>query len=156
TSLFWISDNGTGKTTIYAVTYDALGVHVEKQGLFVNIPGEGNPTGQLFNGTGAFNGDIFIFVSEDGTISGWTLALGTSPGTSAEILATRATAVYKGVTLAATANGSALLAANFSEGTIDMYDANLTLVHQFSDPNAPVGYAPFNIQSIVDKESLLE
>src|SRR5437773_11693179 len=51
TSPFWISDNGTGKTTLYAITYDALGVvQVAKQGLFVNIPGEGNPTGQLFNG----------------------------------------------------------------------------------------------------------
>ena len=150
TSPFWISDNGTGKSTLYAVTYDALGVvQVAKQGLFVNIPGEGNPTGQLFNGTGAFNGDIFIFVSEDGTISGWRPALGTSPGTSAEILLTRPTAVYKGVTLAMTADGPVLLAANFSEGTIDRYDASLNLV-QFSDPNAPAGYAPFNVQSVAD------
>src|SRR5438876_7888343 len=35
TSPLWISDNGTGKATIYAVTYDALGVvQVAKQGLF--------------------------------------------------------------------------------------------------------------------------
>jgi len=124
-----VGPNGTGKSTLYAVTYDALGVvQVAKQGLFVSIPGEGNPTGQLFNGTDAFNGDIFIFVSEDGTISGWRPALGTSPGTSAEILITRPTAVYKGVTLAMTADGPVLLAANFSEGTIDRYDASLNLV----------------------------
>src|SRR5438477_2229729 len=72
TSPFWISDNGTGKATLYAVTNDAQGiVHVAKQGLEVNIPGEGNPTGQLFDGAGHFRGDIFIFASEDGTISGW-------------------------------------------------------------------------------------
>ena len=53
TSPFWISDNGTGKSTLYAVTYDAMGmVQVAKQGLFVTIPGEGNPTGQVFNGSG--------------------------------------------------------------------------------------------------------
>ena len=53
TSPFWISDNGSGLSTLYAVTYDTNGVvQVAKQGLEVGIPGEGNPTGQLFNGTG--------------------------------------------------------------------------------------------------------
>src|SRR6478752_1730461 len=42
TSPFWISDNGTGKSTLYAVTNGV----VTKLGLTVNIPGEGNPTGQ--------------------------------------------------------------------------------------------------------------
>src|SRR5439155_12309067 len=89
TSPFWISDNGTGLATLYAVTNDAMGkVHVAKQSLEVTIPGAGNPTGQLFNNAGGFNGDIFIFGSEDGTISGWRPAL----GTSAETLVTRATA----------------------------------------------------------------
>src|SRR5438477_1039299 len=65
TSPFWVSDNGTGLATLYAVTNDALGmVHVVKQPLEVVIPGEGNPTGQLFDGKGSFNGDIFIFASE--------------------------------------------------------------------------------------------
>src|SRR6266699_402468 len=95
TSPFWVSDNGTGKATLYAVTNDASGnVHVDKQGLIVNIPGEGNPTGQLFNGTGKFHNDIFIFASEDGTISGWRGAL----GTNAETLVTRPNAVYKAIT----------------------------------------------------------
>jgi uncharacterized protein (TIGR03118 family) len=98
----------------------------------------------LFNNTPGFNGDLFIFVSEDGTISGWRNAL----GTAAETLATRPGAVYKGVTLATTANGPVLLAANFSEGTIDAYGTNLALLGQFSDPHAPAGYAPFNVQSI--------
>jgi uncharacterized protein (TIGR03118 family) len=145
TSPFWISDNGTGKSTLYTVTNDASGmVHVIKQGLEVTIPGEGNPTGQVFNNHGGFHGDIFLFVSEDGTVSGWRQAL----GTTAEVLATRATAVYKGVTLANSAQGPTLLAANFHEATIDAYDTNAVLVGQFSDPRAPAGYAPFNVQSI--------
>ncbi|PYI81136.1 MAG: TIGR03118 family protein, partial [Verrucomicrobia bacterium] len=144
TSPFWISDNGTGKATIYAVTNDALGAtHVAKQSLEVTIPGEGNPTGQVFNNLGGFNGDIFIFASEDGTISGWRPSL----GTNAEALVTRLTAVYKGITVATTANGPVLLAANFSEGTLDAYGTNRTLI-QFTDPHAPAGYAPFNVQSI--------
>ena len=96
TSPLWISDNGSGQSTVYAVTYDAKGtVQVVKQSVHPSIPGEGNPTGQLFNGTGAFHTNVFIFASEDGTISGWRNAL----GASAELLVTRSTAVYKGITL---------------------------------------------------------
>ena len=144
TSPFWVSANGTGLSVLYAVTNDALGVaHVAKQSLEVTIPGEGTPTGQVFNNTGAFNGDVFIFASEDGVISGWRGAL----GTAAEILVHRSDAVYKGITLATTSSGPVLLAANFAEGTVDAYDTNLTLV-QYSDPDAPAGYAPFNVQSL--------
>jgi uncharacterized protein (TIGR03118 family) len=145
TSPFWVSDNGTGLSTLYAVTNDASGaVHVDKQTLQVRIPGEGNPTGMLFNNAGGFNGDVFIWVSEDGTLSGWRPPL----GTNAEVLATREGAVYKGVTLAQGAGSPVLLAANFSEGTVDMYATNTTLIDQFSDPNVPEGYAPFNVQEI--------
>src|SRR5258708_27580912 len=41
-----------------------------------------------------------------------------------------------------------LLAANFAEATVDAYDGSLNLLGQFSDPHAPAGYAPFNVQSI--------
>ena len=143
TSPFWISDNGSGLSTLYAVTYNTNGtVKVVKQGLQVGIPGEGNPTGQLFNSTGGFHGDIFIFAGEDGTISGWRGAL----STTAELLVTRANAVYKGITLITTAKGPMLLAANFREGTLDAYGTNLTLLAQYADPKAPKGYAPFNVQ----------
>lgn len=145
TSPFWISDNGTGKATLYSVTNDTLGVaHVSKVGLEVTIPGEGNPTGQVFNDRGGFNGDIFLFASEDGTISGWRNAL----GTAAEVLTNRAGAVYKGIALANSPSGALLLAANFAEGTLDAYGTNSTLVRQFSDPLTPTGYAPFNVQSV--------
>src|ERR1041385_3829808 len=110
-SPFWISDNGTGKATLYSVTNDSLGApHVSKVALEVNIPGEGNPTGQTFNNLGGFNGDVFIFASEDGTISGWRNSL----GTNAEVLAIRSTAVYKGLALTGASNAPVLLAANFS------------------------------------------
>ena len=145
TSPFWVSANGTGKALLYVVTNDSSGTtHVVKQGLEVTIPGEGNPTGQIFNNTSGFHGDIFIFVSEDGTISGWRGAL----GTTAEVLTTRPGAVYKGVALASSGIGPVLLAANFSEGTVDVYDTNVTLVAQFTDPHAPHNYAPFNVQLI--------
>jgi uncharacterized protein (TIGR03118 family) len=130
---------------LYAVTNDASGLpQVTRLGLVVSIPGEGNATGQVFNNTTNLHADPFIFVSEDGTISGWRNAL----GTSAEVLASRPTAVYKGVTLVAAPGGPVLLAANFSEGTVDAYDGGLNLIGQLSDSHAPAGYAPFNVQSI--------
>jgi uncharacterized protein (TIGR03118 family) len=41
-----------------------------------------------------------------------------------------------------------LLAANFSEGTVDVYDGEANLIDQLADPDTPAGYAPFNVQSI--------
>jgi uncharacterized protein (TIGR03118 family) len=145
TSPFWISDNGAGLSTLCSVTYDTNGaVQVAKVPLEVTIPGEGSATGQLFNGTGAFHTNRFIFASEDGVISGWRPAL----GTAAEVLVTRPTAVYKGITLTSSNGEPILLAANFAEGTLDAYGASLTLLAQFADPTAPAGYAPFNVQSL--------
>ena len=153
---FWVSDNGTGVTTLYAVTNDASGApHASivpasaignggAGAAVVSIPGEGNVSGQVANNTAGFNGDIFLFVSEDGTISGWRPGL----GTAAEILASRPTAVYKGVTLATVGTNTVLLAANFREGTVDAYDANSQLIGQFADSTTPAGYAPFNVQNL--------
>jgi uncharacterized protein (TIGR03118 family) len=144
TSPFWISDNGSGLSTLYSVTVDTNGSsQVSKIGLAVAIPGEGVPTGQLFNNTGEFNGDVFIFAGEDGTISGWRGAL----GTTAELLVSRTNAVYKGITLVANTGTPQLLLANFREGSVDVYDTNLNLT-QYWDPKAPAGYAPFNVQNI--------
>ena len=145
TGPFWISDNGAGKATLYAVTNDDSGLpHVTRNARVVTIPGNGSVTGQFNNNTTGFNGDAFVFASEDGTISGWRPAL----GNAAEVLATRNTAVYKGITLATNATGPVLLAANFSEGTIDEYDSSLQLVGQFTDGYAPAGFAPFNVQNV--------
>ena len=132
---FWVSDNGTGLATLYAVTNDASGMtHVDKQALHVTIPGDGTPTGQVFNNVGGFHGDLFLFVSEDGTISGWRGALGTTAET---LLPGNATNVYKGVTLAMTSTGPVLLAANFRQGTVDEFDTNAVLIGQFRDMKAP-------------------
>jgi uncharacterized protein (TIGR03118 family) len=115
----------------------------------VAIPGAGNVTGQVFaNVAGNFNGNAFLFVSEDGTISGWRGAL----GTTAETLVIASTVdVYKGSSLA-TINGNAYLyAANFYAGTIDIFKGNVgapNLTGNFVDPNLPAGYAPFNIANI--------
>ncbi|HEX4262930.1 MAG TPA: TIGR03118 family protein [Verrucomicrobiae bacterium] len=144
---FWVSDNGTGLSTLYQVTNNAAGApQVSKVALEVTIPGDGTPTGQAFNGSAAFNGDVFLFVSEDGTVSGWRPALGTAAET---LVPGSSNTVYKGMTLVTTSNnGPVLLASNFKQGTVDMYGTNAALLGQFSDVNTPGGYAPFGIQAI--------
>src|SRR5262249_8994313 len=109
------------------------------------IPGDGSVTGQIFNDVGGFNGDAFLFVNEDGTISGWRLSLGTNAETLVPGITNN---VYKGVALSHDANGPVLLASNFRQGSVDVYNTNSTLIGQFHDPAAPADYAPFGIQSI--------
>jgi uncharacterized protein (TIGR03118 family) len=157
-SPFWVSDNGTGVSTLYSVnpsTNVTTKVNIGSPpgpsgGVVIPPPGSGTPTGQVFNsaGAGAFDGNTFLFVSEDGTISGWKSAL----GTSAETLQTGLTNnVYKGGALDTTGGHSYLLSANFRNGSIDVLKGDSgapSLGGNFTDPNTPAGYAPFNIQTI--------
>lgn len=137
-SPFWVSDNGTGKTTLYNTSGTKLG-------LVVSMPaGSPNITGQVFNGTAAFNADNFIFATENGTINGWRGAL----GTTAETLFTVAGAEYKG--LAISTAKDTLYAANFATGAIDVFNSS-GRTGSFTDPNAPAGYAPFNVENIQGK-----
>ena len=148
TSPIWVSANGTGLANLYAVN-PATQV-TTKQGLTVTIPGDGTVTGQVFNSNSAaaFGGDLFLFVSEDGTISGWRGAL----GTAAETLQVGSTAnVYKGVAFGTSGGNSYLYAANFRTGAIDVEKGNTAapaLTGTFTDPNLPSGFAPFNVQNL--------
>ena len=149
TSPFWLGDNGTGVSTLYSV--NPVTNVTAKAGLVVTIPGDGSVTGTVFNsgaGAGAFNADNFLFVSEDGTISGWRGALGTNAQT---LQIGNADNVYKGAAFATIAGHSYLYAANFRAGTIDVVKgdgAAPSLAGAFVDPGLPAGYAPFDIKVI--------
>jgi uncharacterized protein (TIGR03118 family) len=147
TSPFWVGDNGSGLSTLYTVN-PTTGV-TTKSATVVSIPGDGTVTGVSFNSAtaaGAFNADNFLFVSEDGTVSGWRGAL----GTNAEVLFAGTTAnVYKGDAFATVAGHSYLYAANFRTGAINIFKgdgAAPSLTGNFVDPNIPAGYAPFDIK----------
>ena len=149
-SPFWVSSNGAGLAVLYNV--DPTTNITSKLGLEVTIPGAGNVTGQAFNGTAAaFNADVFLFVSEDGTISGWRGAL----GTAAETLQLASAAnVYKGTTQVMVGGHAYLLSANFRAGTIDVLKGDAAapeLAGKFTDPNLPSGFAPFNVQVLGGK-----
>lgn len=156
-SPWWVSDNGPGLTTLY----NGAGA---PQPLVVTIPaadhGGGTPTGQVFNGTSDFqltpgNPAVFIFVTEDGTVSGWNPNVN---GTVAQIkVNTHSASVFKGVALATagTASGATanyLYVADFRKGHVAVYDTNFHRAHlgddAFEDEAIPSGFAPFNIQNI--------
>ena len=142
TSPWWVSDNGTGKSTLYNGNTGA------KVALTVNVPGA--PTGIVFNGGSGFvipsHGTArFLFASEDGTISGW------SSGTNAFVVVDNSAsgAVYKGLAIAHAIAGDFLYAANFHAGTVDVFDSNFHPVPGgFLDPTIPSRYAPFGIQNL--------
>jgi uncharacterized protein (TIGR03118 family) len=146
---FWISDNGTGLSTLYSVPPSGP-PSVSKVPLTVTIPPTAGgttsaPTGQVFNGGVGFGGAVFLFDSEDGVISGWK-----GPGGTDTVVGVDegSAAVYKGLAISDPGTSSAVLyATNFRAATIEAYDpsfAPANLVGNFTDPNLPKGYAPFN------------
>ena len=159
----WVSDNGTGVSTLYHQDGTAVS-------LVVTIPTAarnrdvGNPTGQVFNGTPFFqvtkNGNsapaFFIFVSEDGSISGWNPTL---DQTHAIIAVDNGTnngvnhAVYKSATLGVANSHNFLYVSNFHTGQVETYDESFHQVspNGFVDPNLPAGYAPFGIRNFNDE-----
>ena len=144
TSPFWVSDNGAGVSTLY----NSTGV---KQGLVVSIPSPGTVTGQVNNIGGANDFKVgglksnFIFATEAGTIAA------RATGTAATTVATTPGAVYKGLAIGNNGSGFFLYAANFSNGTVDVFNNGFTKVSlsgSFIDPGIPAGYAPFNVQTL--------
>jgi uncharacterized protein (TIGR03118 family) len=144
----WVSAADKSRSMIYGI--DPVTNVPTKFGLEVSI--SGNPTGQVFNGNAAaFNADAFIFASEDGSISGWRGAL----GTTAEVLQSASPDnAYKGLASAEVGGHTYLYAADFHGGQIDIVKGDAgapDLAGHFVDPNLPAGYAPFNVQTIGDK-----
>ncbi len=173
TTPWWVSDNGTGKSTLYNGQGQAFPL---ASPLVVTIPPPANspagttaaPTGNVFNGTSGFvvstasgsGPSRFIFATEDGTISGWNPS---ADPTHAILVVDRSTvsqggfvgAVYKGLAIASTASGTFIYTTNFRFGTVEMFDSSFNLVKSFTDsklantcPLPNQCYAPFGIQNI--------
>src|SRR5713101_4762802 len=157
-SPFWVSDNGTGVSTLYDGTGQPF--LVSGSPLVVTIP-DSTPTGQVFNGTSDFalasdHASLFIFATENGTISGWNPFVPAFLSTAAirKVDNSATGAVYKGLAIGSIGTDNFLYAANFSAGTIDVFDKNFapaSLAGSFSDPRIPTGFAPFNIQNLEGK-----
>ena len=137
-SPWWISDNGTGLSTLF----NGTGV---KNSLIVTIPKvdpnnktfpAGTPTGTIFNSAptdfvlpGGF-ASSFLFATLDGAIVGWNPNVGIAPGAAAPsvnaVIAVKTTdgSSYTGLTSALVDGNRYLYAANFNNGRVDVYDSN--------------------------------
>ncbi|MDA0167448.1 TIGR03118 family protein, partial [Solirubrobacter ginsenosidimutans] len=114
TSPWWVSDNGSDRSTLY----NPAGTPLR---LVVSVPGA--PTGTVFNATpgsflvGASNAS-FIFSTEAGTILGWN----GGPAATVEADRSPAGAVYKGLAIAPTPAGPRIYATDFHNGAVDVFD----------------------------------
>jgi uncharacterized protein (TIGR03118 family) len=146
---FWVSDEGTGWSTLY----DGMG---DPQGLQVVVPAfngssGGSPSGIVYNGSQEFNvegwASIFLFATLDGTISGWAPQ---SNPTQAIVAVNNwsSGAVYTGLAITNYSSGNFLFAADTANNKVDIYDANFNFVTSFTDSTVPVNFTPFGIQDI--------
>jgi uncharacterized protein (TIGR03118 family) len=162
TSPFWVSNQGSGTTTLYAVTgsTSVTKTVINPPSGFVAIPttasGPQGPTGQVSNtNTSSFlvgnggNGASahFIFGSKNGTISAW------DTGTTSFIQATTTGASYTG--LAINQAQTQLYAANdLGTGSVNVFNGSFAPVSlgagAFATPAAisASGLVPFNVQDI--------
>ena len=164
---WWVNNEGTGTSTLYS----GAGAIVP---LVVTVPnakgvtGPSSPTGIIFNGSSDFNitgGNnmtnpaAFIFATKNGTISGWgppaTPVMKGTPSTSTAINAvdeSKNGALFTGLTWIELEGNHFLLAANFSQNQIEMFNANFKPVplsrDQFEDDALPGGFAPYNVQAV--------
>jgi len=140
----WVSDNGTDKSTFYdrgtgtkefpvvAIPLGApTGIAAVPNGIDFNLT-ENNNTGR----------SIFLFDTESGAIEGWVPSVdannaiigynGSSQGS-----------VYKGLALD-TVNKH-LLAADFANNQVQIFDTTFTPIGSFTDNALPKRFAPFNV-----------
>jgi uncharacterized protein (TIGR03118 family) len=142
TTPWWVSDNGTDKSTLYNGAGATLGLVVDVAG---------GPTGTVFNpGTGFAVGGAparFLFATEGGQILGWQSGLGTVAGLGAD--RTKHGSVYKGLTFATAFGEDFIYATDFHNGRVDVFDSSWTLQRwTLRDRRLPRGYAPFGIQAL--------
>lgn len=182
---FWISNTNTGTTTTHVGDVHTPGgfvpLHQDALRVVRIAVGAGErlgrptsetpqPTGQVYNystsdfvvsGEGITAASKFIFVTAEGTISGWTEA--TDPGTG--VLRRQTVSVIKvdqsqefdderlrftGCAVTDFASGNRLYAANWTAERVEVYDhlwQPVTLpVDRFRYPDQPEGYRPWNVQ----------
>lgn len=154
----WVSNNHTGTSTLYSTGPFA------KVPLDVTIPGigdaKGTPTGTVFTNFGgsgfqvSANGvsghSLFLFDSEDGTISGWSPSVSR---TQAFIAVNHSASgdSFKGLALNNADTGQQLFAADFANNRVEMFNEQFQQTHTFTDTSLPSGYAPFNVQALDGK-----
>jgi uncharacterized protein (TIGR03118 family) len=158
TSPWWISDNDTGWSTLYAAngTQESLRVLIPTAGNGPSSPtggnGPGTPTGIVFNGSSTdflVQGESspFIFATLDGTISAW--APGVNKNQSMIMVDNSASgASYTGLAITSNPSGNFLYAADNANNKVDVFNGSFTLVTSLTDPSIPSTFSVFGVQDI--------
>jgi len=147
----WVNANGQGISEVYT----SEGAMIPARPA-VNIPTPMDTTGGpvsgiVFAGGKGFrlsNGGTanFIFVGEDGILSGWNGAAGNN---AIRIKDLSSTSEFKGLAIGSWGTNNYIYAADFKANRIIVWDTGFAKVSMpFHDPNIPAGFAPFNIQAV--------
>lgn len=162
TSSFWVSDEATGKTTVYNASGDLkLTVSIRP----ASGTGLGTPTGQVANPNNTIfmikektsssvkmGSAAFIFATLDGTISGWNPNVDSANSVIAVNRSTEADS-YTGLAITtftpvgSTTPKTYLAVADAAHNLVRVFDDDFKLVESFRDPNTPKGLAVYGIQA---------
>jgi len=135
-SPWWVSDNGTGFSSLYngAGTIIPLDVSIPRSNPTTGPFKAGTPTGTIANASptdfllAPGKPAAFLFATIDGTISGWNPTVGVPAGGtppsqhSVIMIKTTDGSVFTGLTSAIINGKRYLYAANFSKGRVDVFD----------------------------------
>ncbi len=149
----WVADEGSG-----VASYEGPGGSLP-EGAYVVIPpasgnGIGSPAGIVYNPTLDFaiggQPTAFLYSTLDGTISGWDGVYPITGHPTAVIAVNNSAsgAIYTGLAIADDGGQDQLYVANFHTGMVEVYSSSFALVNEFTDPNLPAGFAPYNIANI--------
>ena len=166
-SPFWLANNGTSTSSLYRGDVGSI-VFFKQPGMpNITIP-ETPPsiTGTVSNSGGTSDFFVtsgsasaranFLFASLSGKIYGWSPNVPAAGSTVATQAASQAGHVYTGLAIANNGTANFLYAADFKNGTIDVFNSTFALQPSanfpFADPTIPTTmgntYHPFNIQTI--------
>ena len=152
-SPWWISDQGSGWSTLY----NGAGT---KQGLVVSVPAApglpvGQPTGIVFNpsksGEFAVAGHqgVFIFDSLDGIITAWAPGVSRFAAQRTPVDNSANKASYTALAITNYPSGNSLFAVDNANNVVEIYDGTFALKGTFAaDPSIPAGFSAFGIQDI--------
>jgi uncharacterized protein (TIGR03118 family) len=157
TGPWWVSSAEEG----LSIAYDGAGAQAAPNVIIPPAAGgtTAAPTGVAANGSRAFKissggntaPSVYVFVTEDGTISGWNPAVDETHAIL-KVDNSRSGAVYKGGAIGVRDDAQFFFAADFHNGRIDVFNSKFSPVahkrHAFADTTLPAGYAPFNITNI--------
>jgi uncharacterized protein (TIGR03118 family) len=161
TSPWWVANNNSGTSTLYTGTGSIVPLVVVVPPPKSTPDAVSAPTGIVYNGSSNFRvapgkPAVFIFATEDGTISGWNPGL--TDGKHAVLVVDNSDngspngAVYKGATSGDIDGYTVLYFTNFRSGKVEVYNSQFQRIylepHAFEDERIPYGYAPFNVQNI--------